>query len=509
MLCCGCGNSKSINTNANTKPLNVSKTSEKDYKFEEEIAAGFHGDVWRALYLPNGTHKSCQIVERKHHTDDIEMIKSEFRNLSQLGHQCLVKFQELIETPTRLLIISEYCSGGNIYERFSHVKRMKEHHIRYIVIQILKCLHYLHKRGVPNCRLKPEHILFTHEKTYDLRLRIDFGFSKPNEAFNWLDAAQEAPLFVAPECTKNGNRLTNKADCWATGVLTFELVYGYPPFDEKEYLATMMTHEKISFGFEPITKPGKGNWFPKEVTVSSEIKTFIADLLKSDPNRRLSKSQALRHPWIKLGSHDDNEINTERLAHFMSGHKFLDIVEILAEELCDAHHSKPEAGRRSREEDPDTKQLKEDIRNQLRLSETHHWTCIDIRKILKKFDRNEDGVLEEIEFLDALENIDEDFDRKHAEKRLEGIAEADCRIEIEDFLRFYAYQYVHHQEHQLFDVIKGINPKRVGWVNKAEVEEYIQNHEHELNLVEGELELITNMLKDGDIPIVDFVTQLA
>jgi len=77
-------------------------------------------------------------------------------------------------------------------------------------------------------------------------------------------------------------------DMWSAGVVLFILLGGYPPF----------YHESEAVLFEIIRK-GKFE-FDDAVwdEVSDLAKDLICKLLVVDPSKRLTASDALKHPWL-------------------------------------------------------------------------------------------------------------------------------------------------------------------------------------------------------------------
>lgn len=81
-----------------------------------------------------------------------------------------------------------------------------------------------------------------------------------------------------------------KCDIWSLGVLLFILLSGKPPFDgatDDEIL------EAVQKGTYKITG---NNW----KNVSKEGIDLVKQMLKYDPESRISAKDALAHPWFKL-----------------------------------------------------------------------------------------------------------------------------------------------------------------------------------------------------------------
>lgn len=95
------------------------------------------------------------------------------------------------------------------------------------------------------------------------------------------------PAYVAPEILE-GKGYTLKVDSWSLGVITYVMLCGFPPFYDED-------NEKM---FEFI-KQGQYD-FPSPFwdDISSSAKDLISKLLVTDPLKRLSAEDALKHEWL-------------------------------------------------------------------------------------------------------------------------------------------------------------------------------------------------------------------
>ncbi len=111
------------------------------------------------------------------------------------------------------------------------------------------------------------------------------------------------PHYLAPEILL-GLPHTQAVDWWALGVLLFECLHGYPPFDG----------DSVQAVFQEIFA-GTINW-PKadECEMTSWCKDLITKLLETDPEKRLHEAVKVKaHPfflhddpdfWLTLNSFD-------------------------------------------------------------------------------------------------------------------------------------------------------------------------------------------------------------
>lgn len=73
--------------------------------------------------------------------------------------------------------------------------------------------------------LKPDNIFLS-----DSKIKLgDFGFCKMLEV-NMAQTMLGSPIYMAPEILKE-EIYTSKADIWSLGVVLFEMLFGYCPFE--------------------------------------------------------------------------------------------------------------------------------------------------------------------------------------------------------------------------------------------------------------------------------------
>jgi calcium-dependent protein kinase len=187
----------------------------------------------------------------------------------------------------------ELIEGGELFDELvsPHVGgKFNEPSVVIIIRQLLSCLAYCHKNGICHRDLKPENILLEASKDLDKIKLIDFGQSRRYTEKSHFSDTCGTPYYVAPEILgKNHNK---ECDIWSTGVITYILLSGIPPFNgySNQEIMEKVKIGKFSFGHKVFQ------------SISSEAKDFISKCIVLDPAGRMTPQEALEHPWILNGT---------------------------------------------------------------------------------------------------------------------------------------------------------------------------------------------------------------
>lgn len=144
----------------------------------------------------------------------VDMLRTEVEILRSLGgqHYCL-RLIGVYETDKALLLVSECCSGGEMFEFVSMLNEdLRTEDISRISYQLLDAVNHCQKNNVIHRDLKPENIMFlTNQHDSELRL-IDFGLSTNRFADGLHTTYSGTPFYNSPEMFKN--KYTSQTDVW-------------------------------------------------------------------------------------------------------------------------------------------------------------------------------------------------------------------------------------------------------------------------------------------------------
>ena len=295
--------SNSIKIN-NIIPKNETK-AEDNYKVVCKVGKGSFGSVYKVVDNKTGIIRAMKVIKKEtiYYQDDERVFLKEIEILAKLEHPNIIRIYEYFTDEINYYVITEYISGGELYETITKIHQFNESKAAYIMKQILGALNYLHSFGIVHRDIKPENMLVEPTSSNDninIKL-IDFGTCNYVTSEKNLTLKVGSPYYIAPEVlNKNYNQ---KCDIWSAGVLLYILLIGFPPFKGK---STSELFTNIKKGEYP--KEGK-EW----ESVSEEGRDLIVKMLEYDPGKRLSAQECLEHPWIVSLGKNNNKLSETQI----------------------------------------------------------------------------------------------------------------------------------------------------------------------------------------------------
>ncbi len=255
------------------------------YVLGATIGEGTFGKVRLATHILTGEKVAVKVLEKCRIADssDIDRVTREIHILKIIRHPNLIQLYEIIETSAQLYLITDYASGGELFDYIVSNSRVKEREACRFFQQIISGVEYLHKIGVVHRDLKPENLLLDHAHNVKM---VDFGLSNIYSTGEKLKTACGSPCYAAPEMIAGKKYIGVQVDIWSAGVVLFALVCGYLPFEDPN---TTNLYAKIL----------KGTYVTPKF-LSASIKDLIRRILNTDPSRRFTLDDIKTHPWFNL-----------------------------------------------------------------------------------------------------------------------------------------------------------------------------------------------------------------
>ncbi|XP_049860771.1 calcium/calmodulin-dependent protein kinase type II alpha chain isoform X27 [Schistocerca gregaria] len=260
-----------------------------NYDLKEELGKGAFSVVRRCVQKSTGLEFAAKIINtKKLSARDFQKLEREARICRKLQHPNIVRLHDSIQEENFHYLVFDLVTGGELFEDIVAREFYSEADASHCIQQILESVNHCHQNGVVHRDLKPENLLLASKQKGAAVKLADFGLAieVQGEQQAWFGFAG-TPGYLSPEVLKK-EPYGKPVDIWACGVILYILLVGYPPFwDEDQH----RLYAQIKAGAYDYPSP---EWD----TVTPEAKNLINQMLTVNPSKRITASEALRHPWI-------------------------------------------------------------------------------------------------------------------------------------------------------------------------------------------------------------------
>ena len=171
------------------------------YKISKKVGEGAFSSVRRIKNRVTGEKRAVKTIHKKSLRTDEEknMVFNEVAILRSLDHPNIIKIHEYYQDELNYYIITEFCSGGELFERILSQGNISENTAAEYMRQIFSILIYLEDRGVAHRDLKPENFLLSSSADDAYLKLIDFGSSAFYQPGEILTSKVGTPYYISPE----------------------------------------------------------------------------------------------------------------------------------------------------------------------------------------------------------------------------------------------------------------------------------------------------------------------
>ncbi|KAL5504915.1 hypothetical protein ACEPAH_7578 [Sanghuangporus vaninii] len=248
-----------------------------NYTLGRVIGEGTYGTVRLGTHRLTSTRVAIKQIPKAMSA----ALTREIHHHRRLHHPHVCKLYEVIATESTIWLVTELCSGGELFDYLAEKGRLSEDESKTIFGQLCLAVAYIHEKSVVHRDLKLENVLL------DERCRVklgDFGFTREFERGALLDTYCGTTGYAAPEMLLGKKYLGPEVDIWSMGIILYCLLTGTLPFDDDD---ESIMREKIIIGE-----------FDNPDWLSADARDLLAHILQHDPSKRLTIPQILAHPWF-------------------------------------------------------------------------------------------------------------------------------------------------------------------------------------------------------------------
>jgi serine/threonine protein kinase len=277
---------------------------EHEFRKVQKLANAIHGKIYLYEHVPTRS----QVVVKKMPTSNVVAFTPGLLEdaLTEIGvtrfissvteADYVVKMRGLYQDEEFTYFITEYASGGELFEHVVQAKQLPEDIARRYAREVLLAVKSLHHNGIVHRDVSLENTLLHADGSVRV---IDFGQAvhvwnpkgpRPDSHLRHTGKAGKA-YYRAPEMYV-GDYEGTPVDVFAIGVMLFIMTVGTPPWNSA--VATDARYKYIEkYGVTKLlTSWGKAQ------SMSPALLDLIERLMCPKPEIRITVDEALVHPWI-------------------------------------------------------------------------------------------------------------------------------------------------------------------------------------------------------------------
>lgn len=201
-------------------------------KFENKVASGSYGDLYKGTYCSQDVAIKVLKAERIN-TDLQKEFAQEVYIMRKVRHKNVVQFIGACTKPPSLCIVTEFMSGGSVYDYLhKHRGTFKLPSLLKVGIDVSKGMNYLHQNNIIHRDLKAANLLMDENEVVKV---ADFGVARVKAQTGVMTAETGTYRWMAPEVIEH-KPYDHKADVFSFAVVLWELLTGKLPY---EYLTPL------------------------------------------------------------------------------------------------------------------------------------------------------------------------------------------------------------------------------------------------------------------------------
>jgi calcium-dependent protein kinase len=170
---------------------------ENSYLIISLLGKGSFGCVYKAQHRLTQTYRAVKVLKKLNlEVNARNKLLSEVEIMKSLNHPNILKVFEVYEDSVSINIITELCTGGELFDKIVASKGFSENKAAFYMYQIISAVQSCHSKGIVHRDLKPENILFIEDSESSALKIIDFGTSKKIDPQSTLSSLTGTVIFT-------------------------------------------------------------------------------------------------------------------------------------------------------------------------------------------------------------------------------------------------------------------------------------------------------------------------
>lgn len=256
------------------------------YQVQDEIGSGASAITYRGWDERLERTVAIKILRDSHANDETfaRRFRQEARSAASVSHGNVVDVYDFGQQDEWLYIVMQFIDGEDLKHLIQREAPLGGDRTRQIIGQILDGLQAIHAVGIIHRDIKPQNVLIGR----DGNARVtDFGVAHLEEdsGMTTTGTTVGTAAYMAPEQAQAG-RITEATDLYAVGVVLYEMMTGFLPYNAPTAMGIMLEHIQG----EPVPPsqrlPGHG--------ISQSMDGIILQAMAKRPEDRFRSARAMK-----------------------------------------------------------------------------------------------------------------------------------------------------------------------------------------------------------------------
>ena len=207
------------------------KATGNRYRILRRLGSGGMATVYHALHERLERPLVVKVLHRQlaAEAEMRERFRREAEAAARLTHPHVCPIEDFGEMDDLVYLVMPYLAGGSLADRLARERSIGAAPAAAVGAQVACALDFAHRRGVVHRDVKPDNILFDEDGH---ALVTDFGIATArfHARLTGTGRAMGTPHYMSPEQAM-GKPVDGRCDIYALGVVLYEMLAGFPPFD--------------------------------------------------------------------------------------------------------------------------------------------------------------------------------------------------------------------------------------------------------------------------------------
>ena len=257
------------------------------YRILDALGRGGMAQVFRGYHPQLDRYVALKVLRSDLVEQDefLARFRREAHAVSGLRHPNIVQVFDFDVQDDQHYMVMELLEGDTLRARLNEYRvrgeRMPLSEILRILVEVLGGLGYAHKEGIIHRDIKPANIMLTRRGQAVL---TDFGIAQivGSTQYTVSGALMGTLNYMAPEQGFKGT-CDERSDIYSLGIVFYEMLTGYTPFEADTPLAILMKHLN-----DPLPLPSQ-----VDPSLPRELEHIILKALAKDPQDRYQSAEEM------------------------------------------------------------------------------------------------------------------------------------------------------------------------------------------------------------------------